>query len=63
MAVFGDDGHVRKLAEIEADVILIGIAAYSGQMTRVAQQLGISRSKLYRMMPKLGINEGKGRRR
>lgn len=43
-----DDGHVRALADIEADVIAWALEHYQGRMTEVARRLKIGRSTLYR---------------
>lgn len=55
ITLFEDDGHVRQLAEIEADVIRLAIGHYRGRMTEVARRLGIGRSTLYRKLAELGI--------
>jgi DNA-binding NtrC family response regulator len=54
--LYGDDGHLRPLEEIEADVIRLAIVHYSGRMTEVARRLGIGRSTLYRKLSTLGID-------
>ncbi len=55
ITLFEGDGHVRQLAEIEADVIRLAIGHYRGRMTEVARRLGIGRSTLYRKLAELGI--------
>ncbi|MBK5912540.1 sigma-54-dependent Fis family transcriptional regulator [Rhodothalassium salexigens] len=47
------DGHVRPLADIEADVIRCALDLYDGRMTEVARRLGIGRSTLYRKLQDL----------
>lgn len=42
------EGHVRKMEEIEAELIRYAIRFYKGKMTEVARRLGIGRSTLYR---------------
>ena len=44
----GEDGHIRPLAEIEADAVECALARYDGQMSEAARRLGIGRSTLYR---------------
>lgn len=53
--LYRDDGNLRPLEEIEADVIRLAIVHYSGRMTEVARRLGIGRSTLYRKLTTLGI--------
>jgi DNA-binding NtrC family response regulator len=48
-------GHMRKLEEIEAEVIRMAIARYDGHMSEVARRLGIGRSTLYRKLKELGL--------
>jgi DNA-binding NtrC family response regulator len=52
-----DGGHIRKLEEIEADMIRLALHRYRGQMSEVARKLGIGRSTLYRKMRDLGLEE------
>lgn len=54
--VFDDDGHIRPLEEIEADLIRLAIGHYRGRMTEVAKRLGIGRSTLYRKLGEIGID-------
>jgi DNA-binding NtrC family response regulator len=54
-----DGGHIRKLHEIEADMIRLALHRYRGQMSEVARKLGIGRSTLYRKMRDLGLHEAK----
>jgi DNA-binding NtrC family response regulator len=56
ITLFESDGHVRQLADIEADVIRLAIGHYRGRMTEVARRLGIGRSTLYRKLAELGID-------
>ena len=53
--LYTDDGNLRPLEEIEADVIRLAIGHYRGRMTEVARRLGIGRSTLYRKLSDLGI--------
>ena len=54
--LYTEDGHLRPLEEIEADVIRLAIGHYRGRMTEVARRLGIGRSTLYRKLSDLGID-------
>ena len=54
--LYQDDGNLRPLEDIEADVIRLAIGHYRGRMTEVARRLGIGRSTLYRKLSDLGID-------
>ncbi|UOR15438.1 sigma-54-dependent transcriptional regulator [Qipengyuania aquimaris] len=54
--LYQDDGNLRPLEEIEADIIRLAIGHYRGRMTEVARRLGIGRSTLYRKLADLGID-------
>ena len=56
ITLYGEDGHLRPLEAIEADVIRLAIGHYRGRMTEVARRLGIGRSTLYRKLGDLGID-------
>jgi DNA-binding NtrC family response regulator len=56
VTLFGHDGHMRPLEEIEADIIRLAIGHYRGRMTEVARRLGIGRSTLYRKLGEIGID-------
>lgn len=56
VVLYTEDGHLRPLEEIEADVIRLAVGRYSGRMTEVARRLGIGRSTLYRKLTELGID-------
>lgn len=51
-----DAGNVRKLAEIEEELIRFALKFYRGQMSQVARKLGIGRSTLYRKLKDYGID-------
>ncbi|MDS7594194.1 sigma-54 dependent transcriptional regulator [Agrobacterium tumefaciens] len=51
-----DTGNVRKLAEIEEELIRFALRFYRGQMSQVARKLGIGRSTLYRKLKDYGID-------
>jgi DNA-binding NtrC family response regulator len=55
--LYTEDGNLRPLEEIEADVIRLAIGHYRGRMTEVARRLGIGRSTLYRKLNDLGIGD------
>jgi DNA-binding NtrC family response regulator len=56
-ALSGTDnsGHMRKLEDIESEMIRMAIARYDGHMSEVARRLGIGRSTLYRKLKELGL--------
>ena len=56
LALLDDSGHVRALAEIEAEAIRFAISHYGGQMSEVARRLHIGRSTLYRKLDSLGLD-------
>mgnify|MGYP003351951442 CR=1 FL=1 len=58
--VVTDGGHIRKLEDVEADMIRLALHRYRGQMSEVARKLGIGRSTLYRKMKDLGLEEAIG---
>ena len=49
-------GEVRTLSAMEADIILLVIDKYDGQMTEFARRLGIGRSTLCRKVAEFGID-------
>ena len=48
-------GHMRRLEELEAELIRLAISRYDGHMSEVARRLGIGRSTLYRKLKDLGL--------
>ncbi|MEM7177799.1 MAG: sigma-54 dependent transcriptional regulator [Pseudomonadota bacterium] len=52
-----DDGHIRRLIEIEADAISRALTLYRGRMSETARRLGIGRSTLYRKIDELRIDK------
>jgi len=48
-------GHMRRLQEVESEMIRLAIARYEGHMSEVARRLGIGRSTLYRKLKDLGL--------
>jgi DNA-binding NtrC family response regulator len=53
-----ENGNVRQLEDMEAEMIRFALAHYRGQMSEMARRLGIGRSTLYRKMKDLGLHEG-----
>ncbi|MGN6423177.1 MAG: sigma-54-dependent transcriptional regulator [Asticcacaulis sp.] len=53
--ILDDSGHLRKLEEIERDLIEHAISVYAGHMSEVARRLGIGRSTLYRKVRDCGL--------
>ncbi|QRM56639.1 sigma-54 dependent transcriptional regulator [Sinorhizobium sp. BG8] len=49
-------GHVRRLADVEEELIRFALKFYHGQMSQVARKLGIGRSTLYRKLKDYGID-------
>jgi DNA-binding NtrC family response regulator len=56
LALLDDSGHVRALADIEAEAIRFAISHYRGQMSEIARRLHIGRSTLYRKLDSLGLD-------
>ena len=56
IASTGPAGEVRKLAEVEEELIRFALKFYRGQMSEVARKLGIGRSTLYRKLKDYGID-------
>jgi DNA-binding NtrC family response regulator len=59
LPLFDNEGHIRSLDAIEAEVIRFAIQHYRGQMSEVARRLHIGRSTLYRKLENLGIESEK----
>ncbi len=51
----GPGGRLRSLRELELDAIKIALDRSGGHMSKVARELGIGRSTLYRKVRELGI--------
>jgi DNA-binding NtrC family response regulator len=56
LALLQPDGHLRSLAEVEADIIRLAMGHYKGRMSEVARRLGLSRSTLYRKLANLSVD-------
>ena len=55
IAAMNDGGDVRRLEDVEADMIRLALQRYRGHMSEVARKLGIGRSTLYRKVRELGL--------
>jgi DNA-binding NtrC family response regulator len=58
MSLVDTAGHMRRLEDIEAEVIRMAIVRYDGRMSEVARRLSIGRSTLYRKLKELGLEQG-----
>ncbi len=52
-----NNGEMRRLEEVEADMIRMAMSRYRGHMSEVARKLGIGRSTLYRKVQDLGLDK------
>jgi DNA-binding NtrC family response regulator len=50
-----ESGEIRRLDDIEADLIRLALGHYRGHITEIARRLGIGRSTLYRKMREFGL--------
>ena len=50
LSPIGEDGHIRALAAIEADVLDLALDRY-GSISEVCRRLKIGRSTFYRRLP------------
>jgi DNA-binding NtrC family response regulator len=57
LGLLTEDGNVRPLEEVEAEIIRFAIAHYRGQMSEVARRLKIGRSTLYRKLDEAAEKE------
>ncbi len=51
-----EGGHIRRLEDVENDMIRLALQRYRGQMSQVARKLGIGRSTLYRKIRAMGLD-------
>ena len=58
LRLLDENGDVRRMEEMEAELIRFALGHYRGQMSEMARKLGIGRSTLYRKMKDFGLNEG-----
>ncbi|MFN0264658.1 sigma-54-dependent transcriptional regulator [Tepidamorphus sp. 3E244] len=56
-AALGENGHMRTIEEIEADMLRFALDHYDGRMSEIARRLGIGRSTLYRRIRDLGLED------
>jgi DNA-binding NtrC family response regulator len=56
LSLVGEDGGIRRLEEIEAEIIRFALDHYRGHMSEVSRRLGIGRSTLYRKLKELGLD-------
>ncbi len=57
--IFDQGGHLRRLEEVERDLIELAIEHYAGHMSEIARRLGIGRSTLYRKLREYGLDESR----
>jgi len=57
LAAMDAGGHMRKLEDVESEMIRLAISHYEGHMSEVARRLGIGRSTLYRKLKDLGLEQ------
>jgi DNA-binding NtrC family response regulator len=50
-----ENGDMRRLEDLEAEIIRFALAHYRGHMSAVSRRLGIGRSTLYRKLKELGL--------
>jgi DNA-binding NtrC family response regulator len=55
LSLTGEDGDVRRLEELEGEIIRFALTHYRGHMSEVSRRLGIGRSTLYRKLKELGL--------
>jgi DNA-binding NtrC family response regulator len=58
LKLLDENGDVRRMEDMEAELIRFALGHYRGQMSEMARKLGIGRSTLYRKMKDFGLNEG-----
>jgi DNA-binding NtrC family response regulator len=58
LGLMDENGEVRPLETLEADIIRFALDHYRGHMSEVSRRLGIGRSTLYRKLKDLGLHEG-----
>lgn len=51
-----EDGQIRDLEDMEAEIIRLAIEHYGGRMSEVARRLKIGRSTLYRKLKEYGLD-------
>ena len=58
MRLLDENGDVRRLEDMEAEMIRFAQSHYRSQMSEMARKLGIGRSTLYRKMKDFGLADG-----
>jgi DNA-binding NtrC family response regulator len=51
---------MRRMDDLERDIIKFALAHYRGHMSEISRKLGIGRSTLYRKLKDYGLEEGAG---
>ena len=60
LRLLDENGDVRRLEEMEAEMIRFAQSHYRSQMSEMARKLGIGRSTLYRKMKDFGLSDAEG---
>lgn len=55
LPLVNDEGEMRRLDELEAEIIRFALGHYRGHMSAISRRLGIGRSTLYRKLKELGL--------
>jgi DNA-binding NtrC family response regulator len=55
LALVDEEGEIRRLEDLEAEIIRFALAHYRGHMSAISRRLGIGRSTLYRKLKDLGL--------
>jgi DNA-binding NtrC family response regulator len=55
LPLLDESGGLRRLDELEAEIIRFALSHHGGRMSAVARRLGIGRSTLYRKLKELGL--------
>ncbi|TVR11325.1 MAG: sigma-54-dependent Fis family transcriptional regulator [Salinarimonadaceae bacterium] len=57
LSLVQEDGEIRSLEMLEAEIIRFALRHYRGHMSEVSRRLGIGRSTLYRKLKEFGLEE------
>ncbi len=57
LRLLDEHSNMRKIEDLEAEIIKFSLAYYRGQMSEMARRLGIGRSTLYRKMKDYGLDD------
>ncbi|MDB5591514.1 sigma-54 dependent transcriptional regulator [Enterovirga sp.] len=55
-SLVAESGEVKRLEDVEAEIIRFALTHYRGHMSEVSRRLGIGRSTLYRKLKDLGLD-------